>query len=78
MWNLASTNAIATSAGLVNATSIAGYSDALLKVFESEGIRGLLNATPIETLQKQLNNIRYEALRREFELTYTNLKTTTE
>jgi hypothetical protein len=76
MWNLASTNAIATSAGLVNATSIAGYSDALLKVFESEGIRGLLSATPIKTLQKQLNNIRYEALGREFELTYTNLKTT--
>ena len=76
MWNLASTNAIATSAGLVNATSIAGYSDALLKVFESEGIQGLLKATPIDTLRKQLNNVRYDPLRREFELTYTNLKTT--
>jgi hypothetical protein len=76
MWNLASTNAIATSAGLVNATSIAGYSDALLKVFESEGIQGLLNATPIATLRKQLNNSRYDPLRREFEHAYTNLKTT--
>ena len=76
MWNLASTNAIATSAGLVNATSIAGYSDALLKVFETEGIRGLLSATPIDTLRKQLNNVRYDPLQREFEMTYTNLKTT--
>ena len=76
MWNLASTNAIATSAGLVNATSIAGYSDALLEVFESEGIRGLLSATPIDTLRKQLNNVRYDPLQREFEMTYTNLKTT--
>ena len=76
MWNLASTNAIATSADLVNATSIAGYSDALLKVFETEGIQGLLSATPIDTLRKQLNNARYDPLRREFEMTYTNLKTT--
>lgn len=78
MWNLASTNAIATSAGLVNATSIAGYSDALLKIFEKDGIMGLLSATPIDTLRKQLNNSRYDPLRREFETTYTNLKTTLE
>ena len=67
MWNLSSTNAIATSAGLVNATSIAGYSDALLKIFEKEGISGLLKATPIETLRKQLNNERYAPLAKEYE-----------
>ena len=62
MWNLASTNTMATTEGLVGATSISGYSDSMLKAFEAEGVAGLTGMTPGELLREQLEAPRYAPL----------------
>lgn len=67
MWNLAATNTIATSEGLKNATSVSGYSDALLKAFQTEGIAGLTKMTPGLFLRKILESPRYAPLAAEWE-----------
>lgn len=67
MWNFASTNTMATTEGLVGAASISGYSDAMLKAFESGGVAGLLKMTPGEFLREQLESPRYAPLAAEWE-----------
>jgi hypothetical protein len=62
MWNLASTTTMATTKDLVGAASVSGYSDAMLKAFEADGVEGLLKMTPAEFLREQLESPRYAPL----------------
>jgi len=67
MWNFAARNTTAISQGLPGAAVISGYSDALLKTFETEGMKGLLGETPMAILIKTLESERYAPLAAEWE-----------
>ena len=67
MWNFEARNTTAISQGLPGAAVISGYSDALLKTFEAEGMQGLLKQTPMAILIKTLESERYAPLAAEWE-----------
>lgn len=67
MWNFAAQNTTAVSQDLPGAAVISGYSDALLKTFETEGMNGLLKQTPMAILTKTLMSERYAPLAAEWE-----------
>ena len=67
MWNFQAKNTTAISQSLPGAAVISGYSDALLKTFEAEGMQGLLKQTPMAILTKTLESERYAPLAAEWE-----------
>jgi hypothetical protein len=70
MWNFEARNTTAVSHSLPGAAVISGYSDALLKTFEVEGMQGLLKQTPMAVLTKTLESERYAPLVAEWESFY--------
>lgn len=61
-WNLRSTSGFPCLADQRNTTMMSGFSPAILNLFCEEGITSLQSCTPWSTLQKSLENERYQIM----------------